>query len=602
MNERKTERLVRKILCKYQESYKKIHGVDVDIEEQKSDNPIITKLLRNASKSADGVGKPEFIIQLLPDLLMVVECKADIKKHRSKNLDKPVDYAVDGSLLYSGYLSKNYNVIAIGVSGQYESEMTVSTFLQLKNKKYENTNTNKLLPFSSYIKMYERDPDKERISRDELISYSKDLNNKLRDDFELEEGQRPLLVSGILIALENRSFRTSYTTESTAKHLALSLSNTIKKVLEQHNVERNKRDDMTNVYNFIETNNNISKDYENNRNTKLQDLICEVDDKVRSFVKEYKFHDVLGQFYREFLRYANIDQGLGIVLTPTHITELFSELASVNKNSIVYDNCCGTAGFLISAMRTMVEDAKNDKEKIEEIYNKQLIGIENNPKMFCLACSNMLLRGDGKSNIHHNDCFKINMDKIKNMKPNVGFLNPPYSKKKEESKELNYVLNCIECLQVNGICITILPMSCATMSSVYKQKLLEKHTLLAVMSLPLDLFHPIGVTPCIMMFKAHVPHDPNTESWFGYWRDDGFFKVKHEGRVDKKKLYNDIKKIWLNDFRNRRNVAGRCVTHKVNADDEWCAEAYMKTDFYKLKEDDFVKEIKKFAVYKAIAD
>ena len=76
---------------------------------------------------------------------------------------------------------------------------------------------------------------------------------------------------------------------------------------------------MTSVYNFIETNNNISKDFGKKRNTLLQELICEINEKVRSFVKGYKFHDVLGQFYGEFLRYANIDQGLGIVLTPNHI-------------------------------------------------------------------------------------------------------------------------------------------------------------------------------------------------------------------------------------------------------------------------------------------
>ena len=598
MNERKTERLVYKILEKNKETY------DVEIEEQKSNDPSINKLLQHASKKVGGTGRgnPEFIIKLLPDLLMVVECKADPRKHRSKDLDKYADYAVDGSLLYSSYLSRDYNVIAVAVSGEYESEMKVSTFLQLKNSKYEDVELNKILPFETYIEMYEHDPNKEKIAKDDLIRYSKDLNNKLRDDFELEEGQRPLLVSGILIALENKSFRKSYTTESAAKYLALSLSNTIKKVLEQHNVERNKRDDMTNVYNFIETNNNISKDFGKMRNTKLRDLISEVDVKVRSFVKEYKFHDILGQFYGEFLRYANIDQGLGIVLTPNHITNLFSELAGVNKNSIIFDNCCGTAGFLISSMRRMIQDANNDQNKICDIYNKQLIGIENNPKMFCLACSNMLLRGDGKSNIYHYDCFKIDLNKIQNMKPNIGFLNPPYSKKKKGSKELNYVLNCLECLQINGICVAILPMSCATSYSPLKDKLLEKHTLMAVMSLPLELFYPIGVTPCIMMFKAHIPHDVNTESWFGYWRDDGFLKVKNDGRVDKNTKYDNIKKIWLDDFRNRRNVEGRCITHKVGCNDEWCAEAYMKTDYSTLTHDDFKKHIKDFVIYKVRSD
>ena len=411
-----------------------------------------------------------------------------------------------------------------------------------------------------------------------------------------------LLVSGILIALENKSFRKSYATESSAKHLALSLSNTIKKVLEQHNIDRTKRDDMTSVYNFIETNNNISKDFGKKRNTLLQELICEINEKVRSFVKGYKFHDVLGQFYGEFLRYANIDQGLGIVLTPNHITELFTELAGVNKNSIVFDNCCGTGGFLISAMRKMVQDAKNDMEKIECIYNKQLIGIENNPKMFCLSCSNMLLRGDGKSNIHHNDCFKINMNKIKDMKANVGFLNPPYSKKKKGLEELNYVLNCLECLEINGICISILPITCATAYDSLKDKLLEKHTLLAVMSLPIDLFKGIGVITCIMIFKAHIPHDPNNATWFGYWRDDGFKKVRSKGRMDVDNKWNGIKKEWLDAYFNHKVIDGKSVMHKVNAKDEWVAEAYMNTDYSKIDDYDFINELKKYASFKILSD
>ena len=105
-------------------------------------------------------------------------------------------------------------------------------------------------------------------------------------------------------ALENKSFRKSYATESSAKHLALSLSNTIKKVLEQHNIDRTKRDDMTSVYNFIETNNNISKDFGKKRNTLLQELICEINEKVRSFVKGYKFHywdSFMENFYAKIL-------------------------------------------------------------------------------------------------------------------------------------------------------------------------------------------------------------------------------------------------------------------------------------------------------------
>lgn len=103
VNERITEDIVRDILKANKENYPAII-----IEEQKSKNPRIDKLLENASKQGDGVGKPEFIITFdeIPNLIIVIECKADVKKHESKTRSNYKDYAVDGVLLYSSYLSK----------------------------------------------------------------------------------------------------------------------------------------------------------------------------------------------------------------------------------------------------------------------------------------------------------------------------------------------------------------------------------------------------------------------------------------------------------------------------------------------------------------
>ena len=452
MNERITEDIVYDILKINEKKYSK-----VSIEKQIPQNKRIQKLLKNASKQGTGTGKPEFIITFdeIHDLVIVIECKADLKKHESKKRDNPKEYAVDGVLLYSEYLAKEFDVIAIAVSGQKKLELKISTFLQLKSKKPIDKSDKKILEFEDYISLYKKDPEKEKISARELIKYSKELNNTLRDDFELEEGQRPLLVSGILIALEDHAFESSYLKERKAIDLAESLTNTIEKILRQHNVEQKKKEDMVNVYSFIKTNNNIAQDLNNQRNTKLRDLIFEINCRVRLFTKDYEFYDTLGQFYGEFLRYANGDKGLGIVLTPKHITELFVKLAKINKDSVVLDNCCGTGGFLIASMKKMIDDAGEDSAKITNIYTKQLIGIENNSKMFCLACSNMLLRRDGKSNISYNTCFEINENDITSLKPTVGFLNPPYSKKKEGFEELSYILNSLNFLEKNAICIAI---------------------------------------------------------------------------------------------------------------------------------------------------
>nr|AYC64067.1 hypothetical protein [Halimeda micronesica] len=125
-------------------------------------------------------------------------------------------------------------------------------------------------------------------------------------------------------------------------------------------------------FSFIKTDTSLST-----KQGVLKELIDEIDKNINKFIKTHEYFDVLSQLYIEFLRYANSDKGLGIVLTPPHITDLFSDLAQVNKNSIILDNCAVLpSGALISAMKKMVSHAQGDLKKVVEIHSKQLIGIE----------------------------------------------------------------------------------------------------------------------------------------------------------------------------------------------------------------------------------
>jgi hypothetical protein len=596
-NERNTENIVRDILKENKTRYRK-----VKIYEQKTDNPLIEKLLQNASKKGEGKGKPEFIITFdeIKDLIIVIECKADVKKHESKEKDKFSEYAVDGVLLYSSYLSKEFNVISIAVSGETKRELRVSNFLQLQNLNYSGLESKDILSFEDYIKLFRKNPQKERQDIDNLLKYSRKLHNDLRDFAKLSEPEKPLLISAILIALEDRSFRASYKEETRAVDLAKSMISSIEKVLEKAKIPENKRVNMLQPYSFIPVHPELVKEKsrEGKKVSILYDLVRDMDENVKTFLDEYEHFDVLGQFYGEFLRYTGGDKkGLGIVLTPRHITELFSEIADVKKDDVVFDNCCGTAGFLISAMRKMIDDANGDSKEIEKIKKERLIGIEQNPQMFALGCANMILRGDGKANIYRGDCFEVTPIIKQKHKCSIGFLNPPYSQKGEGLNELEYVLNCLEGLEKNSLCVAIVPMSCAINKDLIKKRILEKHTLKAVMSMPDELFYPVGIITCIMVFRAGIPHNKNIESWFGFWKDDGFEKTKHNGRVDKNLKWTGIKEKWLDMFRNEKEIIGFSVKHKVDWDYEWCAEAYMKTDYSTIKEEDFVKEMKKYILF-----
>jgi type I restriction-modification system DNA methylase subunit len=222
--------------------------------------------------------------------------------------------------------------------------------------------------------------------------------------------------------------------------------------------------------------------------------------------------------------------------------------------------------------------------------------------MFALAASNMMLRGDGKANLHQSSCFDEAVTvAIKEYRCNVGLLNPPYSQGDEDLHELYFVGHMLECLRRGGIGIAVVPMNCAISPHKARGELLKNHTLEAVMSLPDLLFTPVGAIPCLMVFTAKVPHETsNKKTWFGYWKDDGFVKTKHLGRIDLNGKWPAIRDRWVETFRDREIVPGESVVHRVTAEDEWCAEAYMETDYSTLSADDFETEIKKYVAFRIL--
>jgi len=593
-NERKTEIIVRNHFNQYIDK--------IEIEEQKSDNPKIDKLLKTASKKGNGKGYPEFLItyKTNSDLIIVIECKADTTKHQSIDKDKYSEYAVDGVLLYASYLSKGFDVLAIAVSGETKRSLKVSHFLHLKNeKKAVKIFDDKLLSADDYLNGYLKSPEKFRQDYNSLLDFTKQLNDKLHT-YKILESQRSLLISSILIALENIAFKKSYSSHKKPENLADALVQTVSNELKSANITGTKLDNLIVQFSFIKTDTSLSK-----KEKILKEIIDEIDDNINTFIKTHKYFDVLGQLYIEFLRYANSDKGLGIVLTPPHITELFSELAEVNKNTIAFDNCTGTGGFLISAMSKMIENAKGDQNKISEIKSTQLIGIEYQSHIFALAVSNMYIHQDGKTNIYNGSCFdpKI-VTEIKKRKPTAGFLNPPYkSKKKTDTDELEFILNNLECLVDGGTCVAIVPMQSALAQSgkvyEFKKKLLKKHTLEAVLSMPNELFvnSKVGVVSCIMVFKAHKPHPKNKETYFGYYKNDGFVKRKGKGRIDAYGNWEKIKEKWLSNYINRKREPGFSVNKIVTPEMEWVAEAYMETDYSKLSKEVFTQELKKYIAF-----
>jgi len=570
---------------------------------KKSDNPKIDKLLTNASKKGNKKGYPEFIInsKIHSEFIIVIECKADVSKHISQTMDCYAEYAVDGALLYASFLAKEYDVIAIGVSGETINELRISSYLYLKGtNKYYSYFPDKILPFDQYYDESVQSDYKLRQDYDKLVAYTRTLNELLHGK-KITESERALLIGGILVSLRNKAFRLGYLKHESAKSLVDSLYSTICIELDRTGIAPSNIEKLKLAFVFIKSNASLTDETEGKEFTER--LISDIDKEINSFIRTHKYFDAISQFYIEFLRYANADKGLGIVLTPPHITDLFTELADIDKDSIVFDNCCGTGGFLVRAMRKMIEEAKGDKNKEREIKEKQIVGIEYQPHIYALLISNMIIHQDGKTSMYLGDCFKESGKVKQTYSPNVGLLNPPYKTKGTPIEELEFVLNNLETLKEGGKCVALIPLSCVTettgVAKELKRRILEEHTLEAVMSMPEGLFHgQTNVVTCTMIITAHKSHPQGKKTWFGYCRDDGFFIVKHKGRIDKNHTWEKVKNKWVNAFRNRELIDGFSLAQEVTEEDEWCAEAYMLTDYSKITEEDYGDTVKKYVLYK----
>ena len=119
------------------------------------------------------------------------------------------------------------------------------------------------------------------------------------------------------------------------------------------------------------------------------------------------------------------------------------------------------------------------------------------------------------------------------------------------------------------------------------------------MSMPIELFHnsKTTVVTCIMVFTAKQPHPSGKKTWFGYWRNDGFVKTKHRGRIDALNRWASIRTSWISTYRSREVVPGFSVLREVGSNDEWCAEAYLEVDYEAVSEGDLMAAAKRLLLH-----
>ena len=112
------------------------------------------------------------------------------------------------------------------------------------------------------------------------------------------------------------------------------------------------------------------------------------------------------------------------------------------------------------------------------------------------------------------------------------------------------------------------------------------------------MFYPVGTVTCIIVIRAHEPHPQDFKTWFAFAKDDGFFNMHHRGRGDFNNSWDDIKKYWLKSYKNREIIKNFSLTKKIDANDEWCIEPYMDTDYLNINEAKFEEMVKEYLKFK----
>lgn len=361
----------------------------------------------------------------------------------------------------------------------------------------------------------------------------------------------------------------------------------------------------------------------------FREILNFIENNILPFIndKSTSGQDLLNLFFVTFNKYVG-KSDKNQAFTPDHITDFMSKITGVNKHSVVLDPCCGSGSFLVRAMTQALDDCATAAEQ-ENVKKHQIFGIEFDENVYGLATTNMLIHSDGNSNIRQGSCFDL-ADWIKEAKPNVILMNPPYNgqrihlpkkyvatwgnnKKEDPSKGLyfvKYIADTLNSINLQAKLAVLLPVACAIGTSGeiarLKREILEENTLDAVFTLPNEIFYPgASASACCMVFKIGTKHNDvsNPDTFFGYCKDDGFKKKKNLGRVEQidadtgKSKWVEIEREWIELYRNRRSVDGLSATHKVNGDDEWLCEAYMKTDYTKLTEQDFQQTINDYLAY-----
>lgn len=495
-----------------------------------------------------------------------VENKTAKNEPNFKNINS---YAVNGAVHYANailHLTSYTDIIAIGVTG-YKDEygklqhqigvyyVSKSNFgMGQKVGDYSDLSFLASKNFDAFIETIESlnltqdeiEKIKEQREREISISLTRLNNDIYQNEKGLGENDRIYLVAASIIAtlgipgkvapLEKSDLKSSLEKGNTDGEIIV---RKIKAFLNERNLPEGKKQLIIRTLENTLTTENINKVEKGE--SQLKRVFTKIIDDLGIYYKIGLTTDFTGKLFNEMYGWLGFSQDKlnDVVLTPAYVAKLLVKLARVNKDSYVWDFATGSAGLLVAAMNEMLIDAKNNIKSPEElakkeleIKSKQLLGIELLPSVYMLAILNMILMGDGSSNI-------LNEDSLKDFDGNYGYsdkqdkfpadafvLNPPYS---ANGNGMNFVEKALGMMNRGYAAIIIQGSAGTGKATEYNKRILKRNTLLASIKMPIDLF--IGksnVQTYIYVFRVNEAHKKDEIVKFIDFSNDGYTRTNRK--------------------------------------------------------------------------
>lgn len=459
-----------------------------------------------------GTSRPDFLFCLHNIPAIIIEAKNDFKA---------CDEAIDQAVGYCERInhSNDFHIkIAIGVAGEEDHGFTVKikyltngNWVDLKSK---GNSLTALLSKQECIKALTADDSTTEVtipSMAEFVDSAIEVSNILRTA-KVETTLRPKVVGTVATALYKGDLHID------SKDPLRDINNLmIKAITDTKHFTDEKKEKL------IESLSLSTNDFE-----RLSPYIF----RIVSILKRLNIRavlqsdaDFLGLFYEAFLRYGADNNAMGIVFTPRHITKLCVNLVGTEIGHKIIDIACGTGGFLVSAYDSLRKKAFTE-ESLSTIRTS-VYGFDTNPTVWALSCLNMFFRGDGKSHIENTSSLIHESRNNVFRSFNRAFLNPPFSQ--DEEPERDFIDASMDALFEGGLFVGVIyaGVFADEENSTWRADFLRKHTLLAMISLPDDLFYPnASAITSIMIAKAHIPQRRDSNVLLGRITNDGFTKLK----------------------------------------------------------------------------